>query len=237
MARNKINQLAEKCIKKQLPIVEFVEWYEKEGQYLTEGGMGNVGTYGLVGAGLGSPFGPMGTLTGAGVGALAGGAKTLWDRYAQKRVGSGNDSRPASVKKDLTPQQPIIDPNSTINRERNMLKLQAQYKSAKQADPLFQDLGDDILNNLSSNGIDPKSFAAGVEKNMTGGIGQEQAVEKTLQDFGIRKSLWGANPHYAWNPKKSAYEWTKQDAINALNRLVEISPNIKLEEIINFINH
>lgn len=245
MSRKNIGPLAEKCVREQLPIVEFTQWYEQEGQYINEGWgnvLGGAGLGAAAGAGLGSFIPGVGNiaggLAGAGVGALAGGAKTLWDRYAQKRVGSGGDSRAASDTKQLSPKaqaQPNIDPNSAINQQRNMLKLQAQYKSARQADPLFQDLGTDIANNLASNGIDPKTFSDAVAKNAAGGASQEQAVEKTLQQLGIRKALFSANPYYAWNAKTSAYEWTTDDATKAMNRLVAISPNINLEEVIKFI--
>lgn len=75
-----LDQLAEKCIREEIPIVEFVQWYEEEGQFF-EGFWGDVGSGALKGAGIG---GLAGGLHGVGVGGLAGGAygagKYLYNR-------------------------------------------------------------------------------------------------------------------------------------------------------------
>jgi hypothetical protein len=90
-----IDQLAERCVREQLPIVEFVQWYEEEGQYLDEQSFfGDVGrhaaSWGGYGAGAGALSGlgaiPLG-LGGAALGGLYGGAKNLINRYSQPRPG------------------------------------------------------------------------------------------------------------------------------------------------------
>lgn len=86
-----LDQLAEKCIRENLPIVEFVQWYEEEGQYLDkvtqENVFGNMAQGALAGGGYGSFLGPWGTAAGAGIGALYGAGKSLYDRYSQPRPG------------------------------------------------------------------------------------------------------------------------------------------------------
>lgn len=228
MSGKNVDQLAERCVREQIPIVEFVQWYEAEGQHLQEGWMGNVGLGGLAGAGIGSALGgPVGTLAGAGIGAALGAGKTLWDRYAQKRVGTGPDSRFAANKKDIPQRQPM-----KLSNERQALQLMVQYKAAKRQDPLFQDLGNHILGNLAWNGIAPKDFAAAVENQMKTSKSQEEAVEKALQAVGIRKDQ---DTMYKWNASNSAYEWTKEDIAFALARLTELSPNVNLEEVVNLV--
>lgn len=92
MLGKRIEYLAEKCAKQQIPIVEYVQWYEEEGQFLEYEDrpldyqpslMGNMGKWGLAGAGLGSVAGPMGSVAGAGLGALGGVGKYMWDKGKQ----------------------------------------------------------------------------------------------------------------------------------------------------------
>lgn len=251
LAKKSLNQLAEKCVREQLPIIEFTLWYEEEGQHLGEGWKTNMGLGAAAGAGIGGTIGSVipgvgtaaGGLAGAGIGALAGGAKSLWDRY-------GRSAPQQAQQAQATPQAGQFDPNNPMHQQRLAMQqaaqtrgqdqaaeqkikdLQAKYMAVKKQDPLFQDLGDDLLGNLAYNGVDPGSFSAAVQKNMGGGATQEQAVEKTLIELGIRTR---GNTNYAWNPSKSAYECTKQDAISALNRLVELNPNINLDEVITVV--
>jgi hypothetical protein len=77
-----IDRLAEKCVKENIPIVEFTQWYEEEGQYLKEGFWGDVGSGAAKGAGVGALAGG---LPGAGWGAAAGGlygaGKSLYNTF------------------------------------------------------------------------------------------------------------------------------------------------------------
>lgn len=86
MFKKSIDHIAARCVREQLPIVEFVEWYEEEGQY-QEGIMGSTGAgmgagagWGAgIGAGVGSLIPGLGTGLGAGVGAGVGaGAGALY---------------------------------------------------------------------------------------------------------------------------------------------------------------
>lgn len=237
-----IDQLAEKCVRDNLPIVEFVQWYEEEGQFLAEGWMGNVGMGGLAGAGLGGAVaGPGGALVGAGIGAGVGGLKSLYDRYAQKRVGVGSDSRFASDTKDLTPQGP--QPTHPYAKQQAAMKqhlqqaqpakLMARFQDAAKQDSLIQSLGGSVMANLAHNGISPERFNKAFQANQAE-IGDEgQAVIRTLNDFGIKNR---AGAPFQWNPKGLRYETTKADAIKSLNKIAHISPNIKLEEVVDFLS-
>jgi hypothetical protein len=81
-------------LRERIPIVEFVQWYEEEGQFLVEQDtplqyqpslLGNMGKYGAAGAGIGAGFGGLpGAGIGAGLGALGGAGKYLWDKWKQK---------------------------------------------------------------------------------------------------------------------------------------------------------
>ncbi len=77
-----IDHLAEKCVRENIPIVEFTQWYEEEGQYLKEGFWGDVGSGAAKGAGVGALAGG---LPGAGWGAAAGGlygaGKSLYNTF------------------------------------------------------------------------------------------------------------------------------------------------------------
>jgi len=62
MSAKGLNRLAEKCVRKRIPIVEFVQWYEEEGQFLVEQDaplqyqpslLGNMGKGALTGGGWG----------------------------------------------------------------------------------------------------------------------------------------------------------------------------------------
>jgi hypothetical protein len=235
-----LDRLAEKCVKGNLPIVEFAQWYEEEGQFLAEGWMGNVGAGGLAGAGIGSLAGPWGTLAGAGIGAGIGGIKSLYDRYAQKRVGVGADSRFASDTKDLTPQPPQSpQPTHPYAKQQAAMrqhlqqaqpaKLMARFQDAAKQDSLMQSLGGSVMANLAHNGISPERFNKAFQANQAELGDETQAVIRTLNDFGIRNR---AGAPFQWNPKGLKYE----AAINALNKIAKISPNIKLEDVVDFLS-
>lgn len=81
-----LDQLAEKCVREKIPIVEFVDWYFTEGQYLEGSFVGDTAMGALAGGGLGSYLGPWGTLAGAGVGGLVGAGKHLYNRFAGGRT-------------------------------------------------------------------------------------------------------------------------------------------------------
>jgi hypothetical protein len=91
-----IDRLAEKCVRENIPIVEFTQWYEEEGQYLKEGFWGDVGSGAAKGAGVGALAGG---LPGAGWGAAAGGAygagKYLYNKF---RGNAGVSSVPDAKK-------------------------------------------------------------------------------------------------------------------------------------------
>lgn len=81
-----LEQLAEKCVRDKLPIVEFVDWYFTEGQYLEGSFVGDSAMGALAGGGLGSYLGPWGTAAGLGIGGLVGAGKHLYDRFKGGRV-------------------------------------------------------------------------------------------------------------------------------------------------------
>lgn len=254
-----LDRLAEKCVRNNLPIVEFAQWYEEEGQFLEEGWKTNVGLGTAAGAGIGGTLGGtlgsfipgLGTVAGgvagagvgAGVGALAGVGKSLYDRYAQKRVGVGPDSRLASDTKDLTPEapeapeapqptHPYAKQQAAIRQhlqEKQPAKLMARFQDAAKQDSLIQSLGGSVMANLAHNGISPERFNKAFQANQAEISDETQAVIRTLNDFGIRNR---AGYPFQWNPKGLKYE----AAINALNKIAQISPNIKLEDVIDFLS-
>lgn len=250
LARKSLDQLAEKCVREQLPIVEFTQWYEAEGQYLGEGWKTNMGLGAAAGAGIGGTIGSFipgvgtaaGGLAGAGLGALAGGAKSLWDKYGRSVPQQAQAAQAQPEEGGRYAQQRQKLRNDAEARGRDQANAQAAqqqqqqltqaYQQAKQVDPLFQDLGPEVIGNLVHNGISPTQVAQAVKQNMAGGGNQEQAVVQALQHLGIRTRAGG---HYAWNAGRSAYEWTKQDALNALNRLVELTPSINMDEVITVV--
>lgn len=91
MFRKSIDGVAERCVREQLPIVEFVEWYMEEGQY-QEGFLSNVGTgagWGaLAGSAVGSAVPFVGTGLGAGIGAGLGGlygiGKGIYNKFKDR---------------------------------------------------------------------------------------------------------------------------------------------------------
>jgi len=82
-----LENLAERCVKQQIPIVEFVNWYKEEGQYLDEAIVEGVLDSTLAGAGMGAGVGsyfgsPLaGAGIGAGAGALYGLGKKAYDYF------------------------------------------------------------------------------------------------------------------------------------------------------------
>jgi hypothetical protein len=83
MFKKSIDHIAARCVREQLPIVEFVEWYEEEGQY-QEGIMGNMAMGGLAGAGLGSWLGAPGAIAGGIGGAAYGLGKGIYDTFKDR---------------------------------------------------------------------------------------------------------------------------------------------------------
>ncbi len=83
MFRKSLDNVAERCVREQLPIVEFVEWYMEEGQY-QEGIMGNMAGYGLAGAGMGSWAGLPGAIAGGLGGAALGLGKGIYDKFKDR---------------------------------------------------------------------------------------------------------------------------------------------------------
>lgn len=100
----KLNELAAKCVRERIPIVEFARWYEEEGQYLNEsplagmvgGGLGGAYAGGKLGAGLGAWGGPLGMAAGgaigAGLGATAGHYLNKWNQSQQKQGQQGQQN-------------------------------------------------------------------------------------------------------------------------------------------------
>jgi hypothetical protein len=83
MFKKSLDTIAARCEREQLPIVEFVEWYEEEGQY-QENIFGNMAGYGLAGAGLGSWAGLPGAIAGGLGGAAYGLGKGIYDKFKNR---------------------------------------------------------------------------------------------------------------------------------------------------------
>jgi len=115
-----IDQLAEKCVREDIPIVEFVEWYEEEGQYLPEV-WGNIGAGAATGAGVGAM---VGGLPGAAAGALAGGVygagKGLYDKWQKRRA---DKATPAVSTEPQTLEDAQNQAAMAIQKLKNFTKL------------------------------------------------------------------------------------------------------------------
>lgn len=231
MLGKQIDRLAEKCVREKLPIVEFVQWYEEEGQYLNEGAMGDIGWGGLAGAGVGSSLGPVGTLAGGAIGAGIGAGKYLYNKFSQPRPGYEKTKQDAinalTAFAKMSPPHakqlnamvnflskgagspagsPTASPSpagSPTANPSSPLTLKRGYIGAGMKDPLIKDLGDDLIGNLSHNGISVDQFMKAFKANEPSFPSAEEAIAKTLTDLGIRNRAGG---YYAWNSAKSTFE-------------------------------
>jgi hypothetical protein len=123
-----LDRLAEKCIRDNIPIVEFTNWYISEGQYLFEydtplnyqpSFWGSVGSGAASGAGVGAGLGTLAggqTGIGAGIGAAAGGVmgagKYFYDKLKQKRMRNGNFDQTKAQAADALNRLAAINPDS-----------------------------------------------------------------------------------------------------------------------------
>lgn len=131
MSNKNLDQMAAMLTRHKFPIVEFVEWYEQEGQHLdeavVEGILGNMAAGGLAGAGLGGYLGPWGTAAGGAVGALGGAAKSAYD-YFSKPKDDYNTSKQQAV--DALQKFAKFSP-----RYQKMLNMMTNYVSRIQPSP------------------------------------------------------------------------------------------------------
>ncbi len=80
MLSRQIDVLAERCVEKNIPVVEFV-------QYLEAGLLGSMAGGAVRGGGYGSWFGMPGAAVGAGLGALGGAAKHFYNQWQGNKQG------------------------------------------------------------------------------------------------------------------------------------------------------
>lgn len=144
LLEKQIETLAEECVRKQLPIVGFVEWYELEGQYLKEydapldyqpNFWGSVGSGAAAGAGVGAMTGGWGALPGAVGGGLMGAGKYMWDKWRQKQMRKSGDfeiNKQQAIK--ALQKMAAMSPNWK-NSLGNMINWLGNMKQIKVAQP------------------------------------------------------------------------------------------------------
>lgn len=203
-----LDQLAEKCIREDVPIVEFVQWYEEEGQFF-EGFWGDVGSGALKGAGVG---GLAGGLHGVGLGGLAGGAYGA-GKYLYNRLRG-------------TPSRSIVDAKKEVIAALQKLGSMTGAHSVKDIQNIV-----DAVKKLSPKAPTEAPEAAAPVEELDPSLPpywKDMMAEPTLSKFfnpnGSPKSrmLVGSN----WATLQPLYSyWAKVDAARAKNLLDFIKTN------------
>lgn len=155
MFRKSIDGVADRCVREQLPIVEFVEWYVEEGQF-QEGIMSNIGTGAGWGALAGSAVPFIGSGIGAGVGAGLGGlygiGKGIYNKFKDRSYNVTKQNAVDALMKfaQTSPSNAglinkvanfiaRINPEGVQGRQANSQKrAQAQQQAQPQAQPAAQ---------------------------------------------------------------------------------------------------